>query len=286
MGATGVVLTPHRNGKTGDSHAEDEPRQASLPRRLAAEAVGTFFLVLVAAGAEVVAALSADEVGLAARVAAPGLVVMALIYALGDVSGAHFNPIVTLAFAVRGVFRWSCLPAYWCAQFAAAIGAAVLLRGMFGDVAHLGANQLKVGTTATGLVTEVLLSWLLVTVILNTATRARVLGPNAAIAVGATIALCGLFAGPVTGPSMNPARSLGPALVAQYGTRWWVYALGPLIGAVLAVLVTDVVHPVRDKEEVDAAEGDHKQARREGSEVPIAPADLEDAGSPGRISGI
>src|SRR5204863_1921938 len=182
-------------------------------------------LTLVAAGGELLAALTKGEVSTAAKVVAPGLVVMALIYALGDVSGAHFNPAVTLAFALRRVFRWSCVPAYWITQFVAAIAAAAVLRLMFGDIAHLGANHVRHATTTTGLATELLLTWLLVTVILNTATRARVLGPNAAIAVGATIALCGLFAGPVSGASMNPARSLGPALVAGYATNWWIYVV-------------------------------------------------------------
>jgi glycerol uptake facilitator-like aquaporin len=156
---------------------------------LLAEAVGTFFLVSAAAGGEVVAVASKGQLGTAAKVAAPGIVVMAFIYALGDVSGAHFNPVVTLAFAVRGVFRWSCVPAYWIVQLAAAAVAALGLRALFGDVAHLGAPKPHV-TEMKAVSVEAVLTLLLVLVILNTATRARVVGPNAAIAVGATIALC------------------------------------------------------------------------------------------------
>ncbi len=263
MSATSVVLQPRGRSADRDraERIQDETPEASLPRRLVAEAIGAFFLTFVAAGGEVIATQTRGEVSNAAKFAAPGLVVAALIYALGDVSGAHFNPAVTLAFALRGVFRWSCVPAYWIAQLLAAITAAATLRAMFGDVANLGASHTPFGT-ATGLVTEILLSWLLLTVILNTATRARVLGPNAAIAVGATIACCGLFAGPVSGASMNPARSLGPALVAEHATNWWIYLVGPIVGAVVAVVATHIVHPARDSKEVDAAEGEHNDTTR------------------------
>jgi aquaporin Z len=224
---------------------------------LFAEALGTFFLTFVAAGGEVVASVTNGAVSDAAKVVAPGLVVMAFVYAVGDVSGAHFNPAVTLAFAIRGVFQRTCVPAYWLAQVGAAIGAAAVLRALFGDVEHLGASQVRHVSAGGGLVIEILLTLILVTVILNTATRARVLGPNAAIAVGATIALCGLVAGPITGASMNPARSLGPAIVAGFGDNWWLYVVGPFIGAVLAVTATEILHPRRDGKEVDAAEGEH-----------------------------
>jgi glycerol uptake facilitator-like aquaporin len=166
--------------------------------RLLAEAVGTFFLVSAAAGGEVVAVASKGQLGTAAKVAAPGIVVMAFIYALGDVSGAHFNPVVTLAFAVRGVFRWSCVPAYWIVQLAAAAVAALGLRALFGGVAHLGAPKPHV-TEMKAVSVDAVLTLLLVLVILNTATRARVVGPNAAIAVGATIALCGFIGEPISG---------------------------------------------------------------------------------------
>jgi aquaporin Z len=226
-----------------------------LPRRLLAEVVGTFSLTLVAAGGLVVGAATKGQVSDAAAAVAPGLMVMALVYALGNISGAHFNPAVTLAFALRGVFRWSRVPAYWLAQFAGALCAAGALRGMFGDVGHIGANDAGFGTTR-GLAAELALTWILVMVILNTATRARVLGPNAAIAVGATIALCGLVGGPVSGASMNPARSLGPSLLARYPANWWIYVVGPLAAAVLAVAVTHALHPAVDTKEIDAAEGD------------------------------
>jgi aquaporin Z len=258
MDAAGVVLRdPQTDGRAPVPRDGSPKPEASLPRRLFAEVLGTFFLTFVAAGGEVVASVTNGAVSDAAKVVAPALVVMAFVYAVGDVSGAHFNPAVTLAFAIRGVFRRTNVPAYWLAQVGAAIGAAAILRALFGDVEHLGATQVRHVSSGGGLVIEMLLTLILVTVILNTATRARVLGPNAAIAVGATIALCGLVAGPITGASMNPARSMGPALVAGFGTDWWVYVVGPVIGAVLAVAATEILHPRRDGKEVDAAEGEH-----------------------------
>jgi aquaporin Z len=234
-----------------------------LRRCLLAEAAGTFALTLVAAGAEVIAVASGGEVGHAARVTAPGLMVLALIYALGDVSGAHVNPAVTLAFSLRGVFPWARVPAYWLAQLAGAVGAAAFLGLTFGPVAHLGATIPGFGVPPA-LAMEVALTWLLVTVILGTATRHRVVGPNAALAVGATVTLCGLFAGPVSGASMNPARSLGPALVdaitgAGAGSAaWhaaWIYILGPVSGAGAAVLGMWLLKGQQHEGEQEAAGG-------------------------------
>ena len=244
----------------GAPRSKDDEREASLPRRLLAEAVGTFFLTFVAAGAEVVEVVTKGQLGSAARAVAPGVVVMALVYSLGDISGAHLNPVVTLAFATRGVFRWALVPAYWAAQLTAAAVAAVLLLVIFGDVAHLGATRVHV-SSSTALSIEVVLTVLLVTVILNTATRARVVGPNAALAVGGTIVLCGLLGGPISGPSLNPARSLGPDLIAGYWTNAWVYSLGPVLGAMIAVALTAMLHPAKNADEVDAAEGAHRRAR-------------------------
>jgi aquaporin Z len=234
---------------------EEEGREASVPRRLLAETVGTFFLTFVAAGGSVIDVVTKGQAGTAAKLVAPGVVVMALIYSLGDVSGAHFNPAVTLAFALRGVFRWRLVPAYWAAQLVAASGAAAVLLVIFGNTAGLGATRAHVAATKA-LTFEVVLTLLLLTVILNTATRARVVGPNAAIAVGGTIALAGLIGGPISGGSMNPARSLGPDLVGGHWTNAWIYVVGPIVGATIAVAVTAILHPVKSAEEIDAAEGD------------------------------
>jgi aquaporin Z len=198
----------------------------------------------------------------AAKVVAPGLTVMALIYTMGNVSGAHFNPGVTLAFALRGVFRWSRVPGYWLAQMLGAVLAALMLRQLVGNVVHLGASEPNFGTSSA-LVMEIFLTWLLVSVILGTATQHQLIGTDAALAVGATIALDGLFAGPVSGASMNVARSLGPAIVSQHLADSWVYVVGPLTGAVLAVCTTWILQGRRHDGEAEAAEGETGRSAEE-----------------------
>lgn len=247
--------TRSRHEPRPEYEPEEEP---SNVRSLYAEFFGTAALTTVAAGGEVIASISAGEVSHDARAVAPGLLVMALIYAIGDVSGAHVNPAVTLAFALRRDFPWRKVPAYWIVQIAGAVGAAWLLRTLFGTVAQLGANQPRHGV-GISLVMEILLSWLLITVILGTATRNRLIGPNAAIAVGGTIALCGLFAAPISGASMNPARSLGPALVSGATGHVWIYIIGPVAGSILAVIGTWIMHGGRKPKERDAATGDEEK---------------------------
>lgn len=211
--------------------------------RLLTEALGAFLLTLVAAGPGAISAATGIMISQPAAVVAPGLVVMALIYTVGDVSGAHFNPVVTLAFAVRQDFPWRRVPGYMLAQFVGAILAAGLLRALFGNVGHLGATlpNPRTGDLAA-LVMEFVLTCLLVTVILGTAHDDRLVGHNAALAVGATIALDGLFASPVSGASMNPARSFGPALVSGDLGSVWIYFVGPLAGALLATLIARALH--------------------------------------------
>ncbi len=230
------------------------PKLAVELGRLFAEMMGTFALTLVAAGSEVIGGLS-GEVSPAARAMAPGLVVMVLIYAIGNASGAHFNPAVTFGFALRGDFPWKSAPGYWMAQILGALLAALLLRILFGGIKDLGATKPHYGAVPA-LVMEIVLTWLLVVVILGTATRYELIGPDAALAVGATIALCGLFAAPVSGASMNPARSLGPAVVAGSWAEIWIYMVGPLIGAALAVGTTWVLHRHKPGSEKKAARGD------------------------------
>ncbi len=254
-----------RSQRGQDGCCDDEFRPREELRCLLAEVAGTFALTLAAAGGEVIAAVSGGEVSHAARVVAPGLVVLALIYAIGNVSGAHFNPAVTFAFALRGVFRWRRVPGYWLAECSGAILAAALLRWLFGRVGHLGATLPRYGERPA-FVLEVALTWLLVTVIIGTATRHRLIGPNAAIAVGATISLDGLFAGPISGASMNPARSLGPALVGGETGSLWIYVLAPLIGAAIAVGLTRLLHGPQKAGEDEAAGGDGgRQARSHSS---------------------
>jgi len=247
--------SPHDHEPRPEQKPEEEPSNA---RSLFAEFFGTAALTTVAAGGEVIAAISNGEVSHDARAIAPGLLVMALIYAIGDVSGAHLNPAVTLAFALRRDFPWRKAPAYWIVQIAGALGAAWLLHTLFGPVVQLGANRPRHGV-GVSLVMEILLSWLLITVIPGTATRNRLIGPNAAIAVGGTIALCGLFAAPISGASMNPARSLGPALVGGATGHLWIYLIGPVAGSVLAVIGTWIMHGGRKPKERDAATGDEEK---------------------------
>ena len=205
-------------------------------RRLFSEFLGTFFLVLVGAGGAFVDASSGGQIGRAAGVAAPGLMVMAMILFMGGVSGAHLNPAVTLAFSLRGDFPWRRVPGYIVIQLIAATTAVLLLRIMFGDVGNLGATTPGTGFSdlqAVGI--ELLLTIGLVSTILGTASSAQNLGPLSAIAVGGYIVLAGLWSSPVSGASMNPARSFGPALVGGDFSTYWIYLVGPLLGAGLAV---------------------------------------------------
>jgi aquaporin Z len=205
-------------------------------RRLFSEALGTFFLVLVAAGAAVVNAHSHGQVPLGARVVAPGLMVMAVIYSMGSVSGAHLNPAVTISSALRRNFPWKRVPGYVAAQLAGSLLASGFLRAAFGDIGHLGATEPGPGTNAlTATLIELVLTARLVSVVLGTASGARNIGANAALAVGGYIILAGLWAAPVSGASMNPARSLGPALIGGQWQDWWAYVLGPVAGGALAV---------------------------------------------------
>jgi aquaporin Z len=182
--------------------------------------------------------------------------VMAIIYFMGMVSGAHLNPAVTLSFASRGNFPWRRVPAYIIAQFAGAVLAALFLRALFGNVAHLGATLPGATPLGTALVIEAVLTMGLVSVVLGTASGARNIGANAAIAVGGYIALAGLWAAPVTGGSMNPARSLGPALVSGSWYGWWVYLVGPVVGGLLAVGVAWILRGSPSRAADTAAQGD------------------------------
>jgi MIP family channel proteins len=222
-------------------------------RRMLAEGLGTFALTAVDAGGAMVASLDSG-VSFAARSAASGLLVASMSYALSNVSGAHFNPAVTLGFALRRVFPWRFVPGYWLAQVVGAVLAAIVLRQILGPIALLGTTEPSVGPGAA-VAMETLLTFLLVTVILSTATRFKVLAPIAPLASGATVALCGLFSRPITGASMNPARSLGPALVSLHFEGYWVYVVGPTCGAFLAFLTVSLVHPRHHQEEREAAEG-------------------------------
>lgn len=210
----------------------DDPRHEW--RRLFSELLGTFFLVLVAAGGGLLHA--EGRISLAAAVVAPGLMVMAIILFMGAVSGAHLNPVVSLAFALRRDFPWRRLTGYVLVQLVGATLACLFLDAVFGNVEHLGATLPGSGyANWQALLMEVVLTLGLVSVILGTASAAQNVGAIAALGVGGYIALAGLWAAPVSGVSMNPARSFGPALVSGHFQSYWVYLIGPLAGAIVAV---------------------------------------------------
>jgi aquaporin Z len=210
----------------------DDPSQEW--RRLFSELLGTFMLVLVAAGGGILH--GKGQISLTAAVVAPGLMVMAIILFMGAVSGAHLNPAVSLAFALRRDFPWQRLPGYVLVQLIGATLACLFLDAVFGNVQHLGATLPGPGyANWQALLMEVVLTLVLVSVILGTASTAQNVGRVAALAVGGYIALAGLWAAPVSGTSMNPVRSFGPALVSGDFNSYWVYVLGPIAGACIAV---------------------------------------------------
>jgi aquaporin Z len=237
---------------------EDTLRHRPLWIWLIIEYVGTFILVTVAAGSGVINHYAGGgPISRTAAVIAPGAVVMAMIYAFGPLSGLHINPAVTLAFAGRGVFKVAWVVPYLIVQLAGAVSAAFFLQAMYGHVSAGGNYPIaKPGGDWRSLVMEIVLTAILVSVILNTATGYRSIGHNAALAVGATVALLGLFASPISGASMNPARTLGPDIVSFNFNGWWVYVVGPVAGAAIAVMLIGLVRGLPGKKEREAAEGD------------------------------
>jgi MIP family channel proteins len=204
--------------------------------QLAAEFVGTFGLVFAGTGAIIINTVTGGTVSHVGVGLTFGLIIMVMIYAFGHVSGAHFNPAVTLAFAAGRHFPWLLVPQYWAAQLAGGITASLLHRALFGDVAHLG-TTLPLGSASQSFGLEIILTLLLMVVITSVATDTRAVGQAAAIAIGGTIGLEALFAGPISGASMNPARSLAPAIVSWTWQDQWLYVAGPAIGAVAGVLL-------------------------------------------------
>jgi aquaporin NIP len=211
----------------------------SLARILAAEFVGTFALVFAGCGAIMVDAKThaLDHVGVAFSF---GLVIMVMIYAVGHISGAHFNAAVTFAFALSRHFPWPRAVGYWTAQFLGALAAAAILRGSLGDIADVGAT-LPSGSQAQSFLWELVLSFFLMFVIIAVATDTRAVGEAAAIAIGGIIGLDALFGGPISGASMNPMRSLGPALVSGNLHALWLYIAAPILGTSLGALTYQLV---------------------------------------------
>ena len=203
-------------------------------KKFAAEFFGTFALVFAGTGAITINDLSGGTITHVGIALTFGLIVLAMIYTVGDVSGAHLNPAVTVAFWVAGRFPARSLVPYLAAQLTGAVAASALLRFLFPAHPTLGAT-FPAGSPAQSFVLEVVLTFILMLVILNVSTGAKEKGITAGIAVGAVIALEAMFAGPICGASMNPVRSLAPALVIGKFTHQWIYLVAPVLGAVLAV---------------------------------------------------
>ena len=211
-------------------------------RRLFSELLGTFFLVLVGAGGAVVSAKSGGAISRSAAVTGPGLMVMGIILFMGAVSGAHLNPAVSIAFATRGDFPWRRVPGYIIVQLIGATVACLFLWAVLGKVGGLGATEPGAGIDNwQAMLIEFILTVGLVSVILGTASSAQNVGALSAVAVGGYIILAGLWSSPISGASMNPARSFGPDLANWDFTSYWVYVVGPLAGAVTACVIAWVL---------------------------------------------
>lgn len=210
-----------------------------LGRALAAETIGTFALVFAGCGAIMVDA-ETSELGHVGVAITFGLVIMFGIYAVGHISGAHFNPAVTAAFALTRHFPWPRALGYWAAQLLGAAAAAALLRASLGDVAHLGAT-FPSGSDGQSFAWEAIMTAFLMFVVLAVATDTRAVGEAAAIAIGGTIGMNAMFGGPISGASMNPARSLGPGLMSGDLQSIWIYLLAPVIGAAVGGLAYQAV---------------------------------------------
>jgi aquaporin NIP len=208
-------------------------------RSLVAETIGTFALVFAGCGAIMVDAKT-HQLGHVGVAITFGLVIMFGIYAVGHISGAHFNPAVTFGFAISRHFPWSRAVGYWCAQLVGAVAATAILRGSLGNVADVGAT-IPSGSQGQAFLWEVVLTFFLMFVIMGVATDTRAVGEAAAIAIGGTVGFDAMFGGPITGASMNPARSIGPALVSGNLHALWLYVAAPLVGATLAATIYQFV---------------------------------------------
>jgi len=211
-----------------------------MKKKVIAEFIGTYFLVFAGPGAMVIDDLtkSVTHVGVALTF---GLVVMALIYTFGHISGAHFNPAVTIAFLIRGDISVRVSVFYIVTQFAAAIAASYTLFLLFGNVANLGAT-LPFSTERQSFILEFILTFVLMMVILGSAVHGKAVKSFAGIAIGGTVGLMAMFAGPISGASMNPARSLGPALVSGATAHLWIYFVATVLGAAAASIVYKSLH--------------------------------------------
>ncbi len=210
-------------------------------RRLFSELLGTFFLVMVAAGGGMMGAAFPDTISRTAAVVAPGLMVMGIIMFMGKVSGAHLNPAVSIAFALRRDFPWARVPGYVIVQLIGATLAALVLHAVINVSAVHWFELRRGGLQRRSGILDGTLTFGLVSVILGTASGAQNIGIIAALGVGAYIALAGLWGSPISGASMNPARTFGPDLIGGKFTDYWVYIAGPIAGAIVAAAVVACV---------------------------------------------
>lgn len=232
---------------------------------MAAECIGTFGLVFAGCGAIMIDTLSRGQVTHVGVGLTFGLIIAAMIYATGHISGAHLNPAVSLGFVLARHFPVRRLAAYWAAQLAGALAAAVVLRLILGDAAHLG-TALPAGGAWQSFALEVVLTFFLMFVIMAVATDTRAVGQAAALAIGATVGLEALFAGPISGASMNPARSLGPALVSWTWTAQWVYLTAPFLGAALAALAYRWLREASTAADAAIEESDERDGEAAGAD--------------------
>ena len=234
----------------------NDPRQEW--RRLFSELLGTFFLVLAAAGGGMMGHAFPGVISHGAAVVAPALTVMAIILFMGKISGAHLNPAVSIAFALRRDFPWWRVPGYIIVQLAGAFLAALVLHAIINISAMYGSNYPAHGySNLSAFWMELILTMGLVSVILGTASGAQNVGIIGAFAVGGYIALAGLWGSPISGASMNPARTFGPDLASTTFTGYWVYIAGPIAGAAIAVVIAFVLRGMGgDKAALGAAQGD------------------------------
>jgi aquaporin NIP len=210
--------------------------------KLAAEFFGTFALVFAGTGAIVVNDVTGGAVTHAGIALTFGLVVLAMIYTVGDVSGAHLNPAVTLGFFAAGRCGMTTVLSYITSQLLGATAASLLMRVLFPQNETLGIT-LPAGSALQSFILEVVLTFILMWVILSVSTGAKEKGITAGIAVGSVIGLEAMFAGPISGASMNPARSVGPALVSMHFENLWIYLVAPVLGALIAVPVCRLICP-------------------------------------------
>lgn len=255
VSSNGVSTSTTVPTRPGSHHQDQEdrglhghPLGGNMATVAAAEMVGTFMLVLTiiatAIGATLADPVAGAPYGSLAVPLAGGIVLAIVVASLGHVSGAHLNPAVTLGLAVNRRFPWRFVPAYIAAQFVGAIGAALVVWGFYGDqarsVAHLGATYPAPGVSvASALAVEAVVTFMLVLVVISVATDNRAQQGAAAMAIGAALAAAILISGPLTGAGVNPARAIGPMIVAGKFTDWWIYLVAPIVGGIAAATVYD-----------------------------------------------